>query len=751
MKPQDSAEFKWVGTDLHVHTPASKDYKGSRSQTEYLSLIRSANEFGSPGRSEKKSGLKKDERKPIGCIAFTDHNSVEGFRTYRQVLEETEKLSKGVRSRDPENILVTQLEQDLDTLRSIRVLMGVEIKADPGIHALVIFAESVEPSEVVTFLESGYQAPYLEFQGEPAPGMRWTLKQTLDQIQEIFTDRAFVVFPHVDSSGGVYEDLKEFAPARISALTHPIVKALSFNRQETRDRLKDLLKQPDYARPQPLSLIQSSDFHGKEGTSIGQPRTEVCARDGKPTFKNLKEAFREQKVKCSIDFIAEDYQASLKDRFVAKYVSDRDRMEFKQINFDDISESICGMLNSSGGIIELEGDVTGAAEQERIVNHVRDQLKSILDGKLAPPFEPTQYRFFQFSPGKVRVLCLIPQANRLYLAIGKAFTNKNNVTRPATPNEIEFVVSRNLDTRFGRRFEGTLKGMSRASSLLSRLPHGIPVILSCHHKMELQLPDTLKVSHVSPASDKGAEAAELFEDVFARELDLAPFGACAGNASILYGSKPPRQREHYMRFTVARAEVREEVLQKAAWGKIEHNAIFVDFRGAVGLVEPGYILSAMPSVLIEPEKEWQENVYSLLGWWKSAFFIWYCAVRLGEASPFIELQRRPFRIPIPRIESTDFLRAMSGHVKNVISEEHQFMSEMMRHKKKGDLDLDFQEKSRRRHNLALNRTSLAMDKEVFKFLEVNEKDQRFILETLRDLGYTDFGLLDELEGRVPDE
>ena len=271
MKSHDSSEFDWVGTDLHVHTPASKDYSGGGDQAEYLRIIRGANEFEAASKSPAKDTSKKPNRRSIGCIAFTDHNSVEGFRTYRQLLEETEKLSKAISSRDPSNLLVTQLQTDVEVLKSLRVLMGVEVKADPGIHVLVIFAESVTPEEVISFLEDAYDSRYEEFRGDPAPAMRWTLKQTLDRIQEIFAERAFVIFPHVDSSGGVYEDLKEFQQARISALTHPVVKALSFNRLETRERLQSLFKQPDYERAQPLSFIQSSDFHLGEKASWTLP------------------------------------------------------------------------------------------------------------------------------------------------------------------------------------------------------------------------------------------------------------------------------------------------------------------------------------------------------------------------------------------------------------------------------------------------------------------------------------------------
>src|SRR5271168_4358252 len=105
--------------------------------------------------------------------------------------------------------------------------------------------------------------------------------ETLDNIQATFQENAFVVFPHVDSSGGAYEDLKDFASVRIAALTHPVVRALSFNKDETREKLVRLLSQPDYKRASPVAYVQSSDFHGAEGSTVGQPRTEILAREGK--------------------------------------------------------------------------------------------------------------------------------------------------------------------------------------------------------------------------------------------------------------------------------------------------------------------------------------------------------------------------------------------------------------------------------------------------------------------------------------
>ena len=751
MKTQETIDLKWVGIDLHVHTPASKDYKGSSDLSEYLKLIKSANQFGASSLTGRTPTEKKSDRSPIGCVAFTDHNSVEGFRKYRQLVDETEKFAKAIGARDPGNALVQQVDKELETLRSVRVLMGTEIKADPGIHLLIIFAESVEPENVIAFLEEAYQSAYTTFQGDPAPATRWTLKQTLDRLEEIFAERAIVVFPHVDSSGGVYEDLKGFPQVRIAALTHPIVRALSFNRHDIRGKLQELFTHPEYQRNRPLTLIQSSDYHGADGTSIGQPRTDISVREGKATFKNLRECLRDpSKVKCSMDFVAEEYQNLVKDETVAKYTTEASSFRFRETDYDNIASTICGFLNANGGIVELEGNTAFLPEGQAPGTVVLDHLTSLLSGKVVPPFQPSVFRTFQFSPGKLRVLNLIIPSGRLHMASGSVFINGGGTTRVATPGEIEFVVSRNLHRRFGRRFERTLDFVSKESTLLAKLPHGIPLILACQDRISLSLPDSMKVVEISPASEKNREAEELVEDLDEQQAEQWPFGNPNGNTTLLLEPEPPRRKDHYLRFSTRRAEVTSELLDRCAWGKIEQPALIIQFRGYVGLVEPGHIISDMPAVLLQLDQDWQEHIYALSAWFKSSFFLWYCAVRLGQESPYIELQRRPYRLPVPRKENPDFWHRMDAHAKTLVAAENEFMIEVNRLNKKGTLDSEYSEKVRQRHNLQGNKISLAIDKEVYEFLALSNSDRRFIGQTLRDLKMTDFGLLDELNTAEPE-
>ena len=55
--------------ELHIHTPASKCYKGCKDSNEYIKIIERAYELG------------------LNIIAITDHNSIEGYKTIIQLFQ----------------------------------------------------------------------------------------------------------------------------------------------------------------------------------------------------------------------------------------------------------------------------------------------------------------------------------------------------------------------------------------------------------------------------------------------------------------------------------------------------------------------------------------------------------------------------------------------------------------------------------------------------------------------------------------
>lgn len=757
MTPHDSPELKKVGIDLHVHTPASADYKGSRDDREYLNLIRAANEYGAAVQTAQKPRGESQESKLVGCVAFTDHNSVEGFRRYRELHRRTQTLRDDLRARDPGNALLTDLEEELKTLESVRLLMGVEIKADPGIHLLVVFHESVEPDKVVEFLEQVYERQYQEFAGKPDPITRWTVEQTLNKIRDSFADKAMVVAPHIDSGGGLYEGLKDYAQVRIAAFKHPAVRALSFNKLETRERVRDLFRKPEYRRSDEVALIQSSDFHGGPGAIVGQTRTDVLVPYGKATFNNIKEALcHASRVRCSVDFVKEEYEKLTTGYFLAQFSSEPNALKFRAADYDKIAAAVSAMLNSEGGVLKLEGTVPSDEEAESSVTRVRDELKCILEPRLQPKPRSFVHRHLRFSPGKVRILARLPRSNHLHASEGIVYVVENKQIRTALPNEIESIVSRNMNDRFGERFEKTLQNVSTDSTLLSKMPRGIPIILGCQEKLLLGIPEAIQTKQIEPTSLRSTEASEQADDLYFRAADETPFGDPQGNTSFLRVTRPPRFeedylsfsvpprfQEHYLRFSIFRSDADNDTLTRCASDKIDHPAIVVFLGGGVGLAEPGYIISHVPALLVQPTGEWAEHVYSLLGWFKSSFFVWYCAVRLGNPDLYLHLRVRPSRIPLPRRLYSDFYRRLDQFARNVLLDEGKFMGEMNRQKKKGTLDSAEREKARVRHNISVDGLHLSFDKEVYGFLGLPDGDSRFIAKTLRDIHMTNFGFLHE--------
>jgi hypothetical protein len=112
--------------DLHVHTPASSDYE--QRGTTYLDILQQA------------------EEREVDILAFTDHNTVAGYRAMRNEVEQLELLEGLDRLRDGER---KRLDQYRRLLEDILVLPGFEFTATFGFHILGIF----DPQTSVRSLE----------------------------------------------------------------------------------------------------------------------------------------------------------------------------------------------------------------------------------------------------------------------------------------------------------------------------------------------------------------------------------------------------------------------------------------------------------------------------------------------------------------------------------------------------------------------------------------------------------------------
>jgi hypothetical protein len=724
----------WVGIDLHVHTPASNDYQGGKEDEEFVRIAQQAADFQVDTRSNKKTDAGSAR---IGCLAFTDHNSVDGYVKYGELLAKKIQFLDALRGMDPNNDLVDRLKPELDSMKAVRILMGVEVSCDPGIHMLLIFRESVKPTEVQAFIAHIYGHPYSEVAGRPELITNCTIIGMLDNAQATFGDDVLVVAPHVDSDSGLIQGLREHGLSRIAVVNHPLLAALSFIREDSREYLRKLAAQPDYRRLARLALVQSSDFHGRSGTTVGQLRTEVSVSDGKPNFQNIRAALTAAtKVKCSVDFTKEDYDGVVSGRVKFAFKAAGAPPTFNSNDAEELARALCGLRNSLGGIIELEilADVSTIQPD----NIVEDLMKLVGD-KLERPTEKMRYRHFQFSPGKGRLVLLVPRSTQLESSESHIYLVRDNTVAVATAAEVEGIVGRNIAARFGERIESSLEDISRDASLLARTPLGVSLLLRVEDKLQYGIPFGLKVVDY-PGPDT-REKNDLIHETLSADADRAPFGLPQGCGVVIKRPQAPREKEHYLRFLPELTEVDDTVLDRMAAPIIQRNSILVAPGGVSFLTSAGRLLAHGPVLAVEPDSDTVE-LAGILAWIKSSFFIWYCAVHLGNVDLFLLLQVEHRRLPFPK-DGKELLKQLATDASNVMIDERKFLSELNRRVARGEIDNKEQYKMAQKHNSSANRACLGIDKHIYKFLGLREDDVSFISQTLRSIEMSDYGAGEE--------
>ena len=87
-RKHSSLKRRWSKVDLHIHTPASSDYHVQ--DVSYIDILRQAH------------------NRDLDIIAFTDHNTVAGYRAMLGKIEELELLERLNRMDDDEKGLLQE-------------------------------------------------------------------------------------------------------------------------------------------------------------------------------------------------------------------------------------------------------------------------------------------------------------------------------------------------------------------------------------------------------------------------------------------------------------------------------------------------------------------------------------------------------------------------------------------------------------------------------------------------------------------
>jgi hypothetical protein len=324
--------------DLHLHTPASSDY-----QEPDVSLL---------------DILKQCETRGLEIIAFTDHNTVAGYRRLREEIHELELLERLDRLTETEQ---QQLKDYQRITQKILILPGFELTAMFGFHILAIFPVDKPVRELEHLLLNLNIPPDQLDLGSSTVGATSDVLTAYRQIDEA---GGLVIAAHANSSNGVAMRGYGFGgQTKIAYTQDPHLHALEVTDLGQRGRRSTAAffngTKPEY--PRRMHCIQGSDAHrlrtdpkNKKHLGIGDRPTRVLLPE--TSFKALKELFQ------SNDFArTRPYRPAMKEEFDfitqareegPSIIQDfHENMTVRGGRLYAIIADVCALANTNGGTL----------------------------------------------------------------------------------------------------------------------------------------------------------------------------------------------------------------------------------------------------------------------------------------------------------------------------------------------------------------------------------------------------------------
>jgi len=329
--------MQWCRADLHIHTPASADYL--EPHVTYLDI------------------LHKAEQRGIDILAFTDHNTVNGYATMRREIEQLAYLEQLGRAQPEELRTLAEYRRLLD---NILVLPGFEFTATFGFHILGIFS----PQTTVRQLEHillGLNIPVeiLE-QGRSEVGAS---SDVLTAYRTINQAGGICIAAHVNQAHGVAMRGMDFGgQTRIAYTQDPNLHALEATdlgrKGRNTQRFFDGTK-PEY--PRRMRCIQGSDAHSlntvREGRNVrfgvGERVTEFLLEER--SFEALLAVFQGNDFSRSRPYNPDDtpldYVQSARQEGPTVVQSFHESVTRKAGRLYAIVADVCAFANTNGGTV----------------------------------------------------------------------------------------------------------------------------------------------------------------------------------------------------------------------------------------------------------------------------------------------------------------------------------------------------------------------------------------------------------------
>ncbi|UUV17343.1 PHP domain-containing protein [Fusobacteria bacterium ZRK30] len=696
--------------DLHIHTLESRDFKGDKSENSLDKVLEEAIEA------------------ELDLICFTDHFSVKGFDQYdkkkKKLLEMIDTArSYGFYGEEPEKL------KKLYT--AVKVLMGVEIKVDPGIHYLVIFNKNITIEKAEEYLISLTELDNekaRETFGDPKYSIPLNSKQFFLKTYETFGEDALIIGAHVDSSSGFFETLKQCGEARLKILSDPLLKAVEFNKVETKQKIiKNFL--PETNREN-IAFIQNSDFHGKPGEKLGSFYFTIREDDEKLTFDLIKKSFeKNQGISTAVDTAKERYELLIKNEI--KFDFDIDNCGFDSQK-EQLAKTVCALSNSEIGIINFKIILNKANNEKEIIDTFTNDLSTFITKSLDGNIPIFKLSHFNFTKGSSTIILKLPEGRDLILYEGSAYILDKNEIRKGTSNEIQSIVAKKMFYKFGKTGEKILHKVNEHSKRLKNNLLGYAIAYKVENSI---IPyDKFKVRKVT-FNDHPKEILNLIADGPRNGNSEGDYSIISFNPGTLKGG---RLKNSYSRLSLPTFKI-SNLNCECKKNEIKKGEILIIPRGACFVAEKDLTLIIdCEALILEIPKD--DNPYDLLMYLKSSFFQWY----IGKIYNFNDVFEWVYSFQnkgFPILKEIENLNNISLKASNLILDEKKLLKV---NEKKRSKESEIVRKITK-HNSKGDNVCKEIDEIIFKHLNLKDDEIKEIYEGLNNVEIYDYGALEKIK------
>jgi hypothetical protein len=390
--------MKWRTMDLHIHTPASGDFQ--QPDIQYLDILQRAEALG------------------MDIIAFTDHNTVAGYRQMHEEIQQLELLERLKRLLPDEQAHLNEYRR---LLERILVLPAFEFTATFGFHIIGIFSPEKPVREIEHLLMDLNIPPDQLDDGSATVG---ATSDVLTAYRLIDEAGGLVIAAHANSSNGVAMRGFPFGgQTKIAYTQDPHLHALEVTDLEHRGSRTTATffsgTKPEY--PRRMHCIQGSDSHRltvnpkrKKNLGVAERATEVLLPE--ISFSALKDLFTKndfartrphrKRAEQAYDFIR-----TAREEGVNIVQDFHESMTVRGGKLYTVIADVCAFANTNGGTLYIglnsnpRKPVTGIQNPTQAIA----QLEKEISNRISPPLQCTVD--MHETSGKKVLRVLVPHAD----------------------------------------------------------------------------------------------------------------------------------------------------------------------------------------------------------------------------------------------------------------------------------------------------------------------------------------------------